>query len=109
MLTALRPRHEAFAQGVAAGLSGARAYAFAYSRKNDGASRASAVRLLANVNIQNRIAELRTEAASQAEASLARLIPLLEERARAEINAGNLRDAIVVLERLTKVASGTRL
>ena len=70
------PRHEMFAQGVASGWSAAKAYALAYSRPRTGATRASAARLLTDVNVKHRIAELRREAATQAKASLQALVPV---------------------------------
>jgi hypothetical protein len=85
------PRHEVFAQAVASGMSASKSYALAYSRPRNGATRASAARLLTDANVRRRIAELRHEAAEQADASLRVLIPALEERARAAIAAGRLR------------------
>jgi hypothetical protein len=98
-------RHEAFAQAVATGLSATRAYAMAYGRDSDPATRASAARLLANVNIQGRIAELRDAAANEAEACLSKLIPMLERKAQAEIRAGHLRSALNVLKRLKRISA----
>jgi phage terminase small subunit len=100
-------RHEAFAQGVAAGLSATKAYQLAYGRRGDGATRASAARLLANVSVQGRIIELRAAAAAEAKASLARLIPLLEARGRATIEGGDLRGGIKILERLAQIAEAS--
>src|SRR5215204_1472921 len=74
---------EAFAEGVACGVSAAKRYAMAYARPPNGATRASAARLLTNANVKRRIGELRFEAAEQAKASLRVLFPALEERARA--------------------------
>jgi hypothetical protein len=100
-------RHEAFAQGVAAGLSATRAYAQAYGRKSDPATRASAARLLANVNIQRRIAELRDAAAREAEACLSKLVPLLESAATDQIMRGHLGSASKALQRLEMIAKGS--
>jgi hypothetical protein len=94
------PRHEMFAQAVASGMSASKGYALAYSRPRDGATRACAARLLTDANVKRRIAELRDEAAEQAGASLRVLIPALEERARAAIAAGRLREAVDVLKQL---------
>ena len=63
------PRHELFAQAVASGMSASKSYALAYCRPPNGATRASAARLLTNANVRGRIAELRAEAAEQAKAS----------------------------------------
>ena len=101
-----RSRHEMFAQAVAAGKSASQAYAMAYGRKSDPATRASAARLLATVSIQCRIAELRTATASKAQASLAMLIPLLEATGRAAIERGDLREGTKILERLAQIAEG---
>ena len=94
------PRHELFAQAVASGWSAAKAYALAYSRPRNGATRASAARLLTNANVKHRIAELRLEAAEQAKASLQVLLPALEERARAAMAAGRMREAVSIVGRL---------
>ena len=53
------PRHEVFAQAVACGMSASQGYALAYSGPRNGATRASAARLLTNANVKHRIAELR--------------------------------------------------
>jgi hypothetical protein len=42
------PRHELFAQAVASGMSASKSYALAYSRPRNGATSASAARLLTN-------------------------------------------------------------
>ena len=51
------PRHELFAQAVSSGMSASKSYALAYSRPRNGATRASAARLLTNANVKHRIAE----------------------------------------------------
>src|SRR3954465_12693152 len=99
------PRHEVFAQAVASGMSASQGYALAYSRPRNGATRASAARLLTNANVKHRIAELRRGAAEQAKASLQALIPALDERARAAISTGRLREAVEILKRLTEIAA----
>src|SRR5688572_8248231 len=86
-------RHEQFAQAVAAGFSATRAYARAYARESDRATRAAAARLLANVNVARRIAELREAAAKDAEACLSTLVPMLEVRARAHLAANQVGPA----------------
>jgi hypothetical protein len=55
--------------------------------------------------VKHRIAELRRGAAEQAKASLQALIPALEERARAAISTGRLREAVEILKRLTEIAA----
>ena len=99
------PRHEVFAQAVASGMSAAKSYALAYSRPRNGATRASAARLLTNANVKRRISELRAEAAEQAKASLRLLIPAFEERAQAAMSAGRMREAVEVLKRLAEIAA----
>jgi hypothetical protein len=99
------PRHELFAQAVASGWSAAKAYALAYSRPRTGATRASAARLLTDVNVRRRIAELRAQAAEQAKASLQALIPALDERARAAMSAGRTKEAVSILHRLAEIAA----
>ena len=99
------PRHEVFAQAVACGMSASKSYALAYSRPQNGATRASASRLLTNANVKHRIAELRRRAAEQAKASLQALIPALDERARAAIATGRMREAVEILKRLAKIAA----
>ena len=96
------PRHELFAQAVASGWSAAKAYALAYSRPRTGATRASAARLLTDVNVRLRIAELRAQAAEQA---LQALIPALEARARAAMSAGRTKEAVSILDRLAEIAA----
>jgi hypothetical protein len=98
------PRHEVFAQAVACGMSASQGYALAYSRPRNGATRASAARLLTNANVKRRIGELRLEAAEQAKASLRVLIPALEERAHAAMAAGRMREAISIIGRLAHIA-----
>jgi len=98
-------RREAFAAAVATGMSASRAYSFAYGRPRSGATRASAARLLTNANVRRRIAELRLEGAREAGASLQLLLPELEQRARAAMAAGRLREAARTLERLASIAS----
>jgi hypothetical protein len=56
------PRHELFAQAVASGMSASKSYALAYYRPRNGATRASAARLLTNVNAKR---ESRSFGASQ--------------------------------------------
>ena len=99
------PRHELFAQAVASGMSAAKSYALAYSRPRNGATRASAARLLTNANVKHRVAELRRDAAEQAKASLQALIPALDERARAAIATRRMREAVEVLKRLAEIAA----
>jgi len=99
------PRHEMFAQAVSSGMSDAKSYALAYCRPPNGATRASAARLLTNANVKRRIAELRRGAAEQAKASLQALIPALDERARAAIATGRMREAVEVLKRLAEIAA----
>ena len=53
------PRHELFAQAVASGMSASKSYALAYYRPRNGATRASAARLLTNANVQRRIGSRR--------------------------------------------------
>ncbi len=98
-------RHEAFAEAVASGMSASKAYSFAYARPRNGDTRASAARLLTDANVRQRVAELRTEAAAAAQASLSLLIPVLEKRARAAISAGQLTEAFGIIERLAEIAA----
>ena len=98
-------RREAFAAAVAAGMPASRAYAFAYARARNGATRASAARLLTDAHVSGRIAELRLQGAKRARASLQLLLPELEQRARAAMAAGRLREAARTLQRLASIAS----
>ena len=98
------PRHEVFAQAVACGMSASKSYALAYYRPRNLATRASAARLLTNANVQRRIDELRVEAAEQAKASLQVLLPALEDRARAAMAAGRMREAVSIVGRLSRIA-----
>jgi len=98
-------RHEVFAQAVASGMSASKSYALAYSRPPNGATRASAARLLTNANVKHRVAELRRGAAEQAKASLQALIPALDERARAAIATGRMREGVEILKRLAEIAA----
>ena len=99
------PRREVFAHAVASGMSASKSYALAYSRPPNGATRASAARLLTNANVKRRIGELRLEAAQQAKASLQVLLPALEERARAAMAAGRMREAASIVGRLARIAA----
>jgi len=98
----LRPRHEAFAQGVAAGLSASRAYAQAYGRTLGTSTRACGARLLTSVSIQQRIDELR--AVVEARAALSRLIPDLEARILRELATGSPDRALAMTERLARLS-----
>ncbi len=104
----LRHRHEAFAQGVAAGLSASQSYAQAYGRERDGTTRACGARLLANVSIQQRIAEIRTAAASDAGAVLSSVIPGLEVLIKREIAKGGTERALGFAERLARLVEAAR-
>ncbi|MGE0231419.1 MAG: terminase small subunit [Flavobacteriaceae bacterium] len=64
------PKHEAFAQGLAKGMSASEAYVNAGYNE----SRSAASRLSTNVNIERRVAELVGKSAERAEASIARVI-----------------------------------
>src|SRR3954471_9770133 len=86
-------------------MSASQGYALAYSRPRNGATRASAARLLTVANVKHRIAELRAQAAEQAKASLQALIPALEERARAAMSAGRTKEAVSILDRLSEIAA----
>jgi len=90
---------------IASGMSASKSYALAYSRPPNGATRASAARLLTNANVKRRIGELRLEAAQQAKASLQVLLPALEERARAAMAAGRMREAANIVGRLARIAA----
>ena len=61
------PRHEAFAQEVAAGRSKQAAYAKAFSRAADGAAAVNANRLLKRLTSLSRVEEIRAKAARKAE------------------------------------------
>src|SRR4051794_36300102 len=98
------PRREAFAEGVACGMSASKAYSRAYARPRNRATRASAARLLTDANVENRIAELRAQAAEQAKASLQALVPALDAHARAALSTGRMREAVEILERLGEIA-----
>ena len=64
------PRHEAFAQALARGLTADAAYAEARYRPNRG----NAVRLKANESVQRRVAELVAAGAKAAEVDIARVL-----------------------------------
>ena len=65
--------------------------------------RASAARLLATVSIQDRIGQVRADAASDARAALSRVIPDLEQRIRQEIATGSARGALKLAQRLEEL------
>jgi phage terminase small subunit len=77
-------RHEAFAQGLAKGLSASEAYVAAGYKD----SRSSASRLSTNANIEARVAELVDRGAERAEASVERVL-----RELARIGFSDLRKA----------------
>jgi hypothetical protein len=56
-----KPRHEAFAQHIASGKSGAEAYALAFERGNDGTARSNAHKLLTRTDVIARIDQIRAE------------------------------------------------
>lgn len=64
------PKHEAFAQGLAKGLSASEAYVAAGYKE----SRSSASRLSTNANVEARVAELVGKGAVKAEATIARVL-----------------------------------
>jgi hypothetical protein len=99
-----RVSHELFAQGVAAGLSASRAYALAYGREADGATRASAVRLLGNASVQRRIAEIRRNGEALALRSLLNVVPLLERQVRAAARDGKFSQAMNALTQIARKA-----
>jgi hypothetical protein len=98
-------RHEAFAQGVAAGLSASRAYALAYGRRADGATRASAARLLANTSVQTRIDEIQRHGEALALRSLLDLVPVLERHIRAASQEGKFAEAVSALKQIARIAA----
>jgi phage terminase small subunit len=86
MPTLKNSRHELFAQEIAKGRSQREAYqAAGYVTKSDGATDASASRLLSNAKVASRIRELQTEAAKSIEVTVSSLIAEAESaRALAE-------------------------
>jgi hypothetical protein len=74
----LNPRQEKFVSLYASGQTAAAAYGEAYGRAGHGAE-ASGARLLRNVEVQARLAELRAKASHEAALSLADLLGYLRE------------------------------
>jgi len=77
------PKHEAFAQGLAKGLTADAAYAEAGYRPNRG----NAVRLKANESVQRRVAELVAVGAKVAEVDIARVLAELKRIAFGGLSA----------------------
>jgi phage terminase small subunit len=77
------PKHEAFAQGLAKGLSATEAYVAAGYKE----SRSAASRLSANVNVEARVAELVNKGAEKAGVTVERIISEL-----AKIGFANMQD-----------------
>ena len=77
------PRHEAFAQALAKGLTADAAYAEAGYRPNRG----NAVRLKANESVQRRVAELVAAGAKAAEIDIARVLTELKRIAFGGLSA----------------------
>lgn len=79
------PKHEAFAQAIASGVSNREAYAEAgYSTSNEAATDASASRLLASARVASRVKELQAASAEEAVVDAATLSDQLEDiRAKA--------------------------
>ena len=73
---ALSPKHEAFVQAyVTNGMNGTRAYRLGYPGcKSDEAARAAAARLLANVSVSVRIAEIMRAGAERAEVTVEQVV-----------------------------------
>lgn len=86
-------KHEAFAQGLARGLSASEAYVAAGYKE----SRSAASRLSTNVNVEARVAELVNKGAEKAEATVERV---LKELSR--IGFSDLRRAFDVNGRLLR-------
>lgn len=82
------PKHEAFAQAIASGKTGADAYRQAgYSVRTDDAGRANASRLLANDSVASRVRELQAVSAEEAVVSAVALSEQLEDIRRKAIEA----------------------
>jgi phage terminase small subunit len=95
MTTLKNSRHELFAQEIAKGRAQREAYqAAGYLTKSDGATDASASRLLSNAKVANRIRELQTEAAKSIEVTVNSLIAEAE-RARALAESKDQASAMV--------------
>lgn len=92
-MTLTNARHEAFAQGLAKGLSASEAYVAAGYKE----SRSAASRLSTNVNIEARVAELVGKGAAKAETTVARVLQELgrigfSDLRRVFTDGGHLRD-----------------
>lgn len=88
------PKYEAFAQGLATGMSATSAYARAGYKPN----RSHAARLVANGNIKGRVAELQQEAAAKTTDAISfeavDLFKRLSKRIEAAAEAGDHKSAI---------------
>jgi hypothetical protein len=102
-------RQESFAHLVAVGHSATAAYARAYGRERDISSRVSGHRLLTKANIQERIAQIRNEAALTSLPMLQQVIEEAEHRAVKRIRTGTFKQACKATERFAdlviKIAS----
>lgn len=95
-------RHEAFARAISRGEAASRAYGSVYHVTGNVAETAG-VRLLRNVQVTNRIAELKGSAAKRTEKTVASLVEGLDEAigiARQTRNAGAMVAAINAQARL---------
>jgi phage terminase small subunit len=100
---ALSPKHEAFVQAYGTnGMNGTRAYRLAYPGcKSDEAARAAAARLLANVSISARIAEIMRAGAERAEITVSARI--------AEIMRAGAERAEITVKQVLRELAKTRL
>ena len=87
---ALSPKHEAFVQAyVSRGMNGTKAYRAVYpSIKSDDVAGAAAARLLGNVRVQARIAEIMRAGAERAEVTVEQVVRELKLIGFSDIGSG---------------------
>ena len=101
MTTLSNPRHERFAQELAAGKTADAAYVLAGYQEN----RSNAARLNANRDIQKRIAEIQSVGAERAAVTVETLIAEAEEaRSKAMADKGGAAAAVAAITAKAKLA-----
>lgn len=98
------PKHERFAQSIAKGIAGSTAYREAGYQAGGNAAEAAASRLLRDVKVQERIAELKDRGAQRAEVTIESLIREVGELQDAAKEAKQISAAVAALTAKAKLA-----
>ena len=96
-------RREKFAQGLAEGLSGAEAYRRAGYRGKGHSAEAASSQILRNLEVQQRVADLRGRTAERAEITRDTIIAELEEARQLALQLGQAGAAVQAAMGIAKV------